>query len=123
MSQFDADFAAAASPALQTVFGEAVTYTPLATGVPASITARVERGSETVGETEQEGRQAITDARVTVLLSDVSVPARGDVVTFDSKDYKVERIDAEAGKGEAILDVVLIAPEFKEPGIRRNARG
>ena len=127
MSKFDTAYGAFGSPALMDQFGESVTYTPVG-GIASAITARVSRGLESVVDDEDQhgqGRKVFVDAKVTVKLTDVAAPGRGDKVVIDGNTYKVaDGITTHTNAGEASFDVVYVTSDaVTEPGTYRRTRG
>lgn len=92
---FADDFAQAARGALQTVFGVTVTYTPLTTGVGASITAIKHERSLGGGFTDTPDRRA---TRYTLSEVDVASPRLNDKITdADGGEWFVDEIGDPVG--------------------------
>lgn len=76
------------TPRLKEILGESITYTPRSTGTPATITAIMERLQD---EEHYGSVDAYVPRRALCLVSaaDVSAPALGDGVTWDSITWNV----------------------------------
>lgn len=87
------DEASAMNAGTVATFGRAVTYTPLATGIPAAI--------QGIYETPREEETALgIFAVLFVNAADLpSAPAKGDHVTVSTETYAVFQIEADQARG------------------------
>ncbi len=92
---FAGDFVTAGRGPLLEHFGVTVTYTPLTTGVGASITAVKHERSLGGGLTDTPDRRA---TRYTVSSADVAAPRQNDKITdADGNDWLVDEIGDAVG--------------------------
>lgn len=95
---------------LFTEMGESITYTPAA-GEGVVITAIINDRRQTFAD-GQSGRGTLGEITVRVKESDVTTPGRGDKVTYDSKEYGIERDQAiERGAGSWLIRMVRLVAE------------
>ncbi len=105
MSVFGDSFQESSKPLLMDQHGEPVTYTP-AGGEAVAITGMVDREPDRTlfdGMGTEEARKAMVE--ISTDADGVASPARGDVVTFDGKDWKILGRDVEPGLTMATLFV------------------
>lgn len=89
---------------------ESITYTP-AGGEGSTITAIVTARSKTLAD-GQAGRGTLEEITVRVKESDVTTPGRGDKVTYDTKEYIVERDQQiDRGPGSWLIRMVRLTAE------------
>ena len=108
-SQFETLFREIANPVLDEHLGESVTYTPDG-GSATTITAIVGVGVEELSDSDDRSFTrirrlfSIHDSATTGVLA----PARGDVIAYDSVDYRVIDIDRNEQAGRYDLDCLSL---------------
>jgi hypothetical protein len=76
---------------VQGVFGYSITYTPKATGTPATFTAAVAAQSNNV-ENYDDGEGTVDLIDVTIPVGNVAAPVKYDTVTYNGNTYSVESV-------------------------------
>lgn len=95
------DFDTADASVIQT-FGEDVTYTPIATGVPVVIKALFQMPDQRPDTFDVEFQG--NDPQATTLSSDTPAPNQADLFTIRGVDYTVKQFEID----ESVLRVFLL---------------